>query len=222
MVVPVTSYEAFDDYLEPLLDTLYNELCAYEDNGKVDLDYRYPTPSSMIRRLGELLVASGDFPESYNYWCTKNDIPIFCPAITDSAIGDSVYFSGFRKPRMIIDVNADLIKICDIACNSKGPLCSLILGGGMVKYHVLNACKMAGGIDFGVFITVGEDWDGSYTGADPQEDISRRAIKPTAKTVVLKSDFSLTFPVIVASTFVKHHFTASKTENSENSQNEQV
>lgn len=214
MVVPVTSYEAFDDYLDPLLDTIYSEICAFEDKGAIDENFRYPTPSSLIRRLGEQLVASGDFPDSFNYWCTKNKIPIFCPAITDSAIGDNVYYSGFRKPRMTIDVNADIIQLFDIACNSKGPLAGLILGGGMVKYHVLNACKMAGGLDFGVFITVGEDWDGSYTGADPEEEISRRAIKPNAKTVVLKSEFSLTFPVIVANTFVKHHFASTKANGS--------
>ena len=210
MVVPVTSYEAFDDYLDPLLDTINKEICDFENKGAIDENFRYPTPSSLIRRLGEQLMASGDFPESFNYWCTKNKIPIFCPAITDSAIGDNVYYSGFRKPKMTIDVNADINSLFDIACNSKGPLAAVILGGGMVKYHVLNACKVAGGLDYGVFITVGEDWDGSYTGADPEEDVSRKAIKPTAKIVVLKSEFSLTFPVIVANTFVKHHFTSTK------------
>jgi deoxyhypusine synthase len=46
MLVTITSYEAFDEYLEPVLERLYNELLEYEDNGKVDPNYRYPTPSS--------------------------------------------------------------------------------------------------------------------------------------------------------------------------------
>jgi deoxyhypusine synthase len=101
-------------------------------------------------------------------------------------------------------------RIVDIAKNSKGPLAAIVLGGGMIKYHVLNACKIAGGLDYGVFITTGEDWDGSYTGADLHQDVCRSAIKTTAKTVVVKSDFSTIFPVIAANTFVKHHFTAPK------------
>lgn len=109
-----------------------------------------------------------------------------------------------------MDVNRDITKLMDIACNSKGPLCAIILGGGMVKYHVMNACKVAGGLDYGVFITVGEDWDGSYTGADTGEEVSRRAIKPNAKTVTLKSDFSFVFPLLVASTFVKNVFANEK------------
>jgi deoxyhypusine synthase len=121
----------------------------------------------------------------------------------------------FQKPNFTVDVNRDLTKLMDIACESKGPICAIILGGGMVKYHVMNACKVAGGLDYGVFVTVGEDWDGSYTGADTNEEVSRRAIKPTAKTVTLKSDFSFVFPLMVASTFVKHVYANEKKETEE-------
>jgi deoxyhypusine synthase len=111
---------------------------------------------------------------------------------------------------MVIDMNADLTNICDIAVNSKGPIAAIVLGGGMVKYHVMNACKMGGGLDYGVFITVADEWDGSYSGATMEEEIGRRAIKPNAKIVTLKSEFSVTFPVIVANTFAKYQAETSK------------
>ena len=45
------------------------------------------TPSKIIRRLGQAI----DSEESVYYWCYKNDIPVFCPAITDGAVGDCLY-----------------------------------------------------------------------------------------------------------------------------------
>jgi deoxyhypusine synthase len=39
------------------------------------------TPSTMIRRLGLEI----NNPESIYYWCAKNDIPVFSPALTDGA-----------------------------------------------------------------------------------------------------------------------------------------
>jgi len=33
--------------------------------------------------------------ESIYYWAAKNDIPVFCPAFSDGAIGDMLYFFSF-------------------------------------------------------------------------------------------------------------------------------
>lgn len=30
--------------------------------------------------------------DSVYYWCYKNNIPVFCPAITDGAVGDALFF----------------------------------------------------------------------------------------------------------------------------------
>jgi deoxyhypusine synthase len=37
------------------------------------------TPSAMIKRMGERI----DSEESVLYWAAHNNIPVFCPAITD-------------------------------------------------------------------------------------------------------------------------------------------
>jgi deoxyhypusine synthase len=215
MVVPNDSYTMFEDMLTPILDELYEEQKKYTEGGCVDPDYKFTTASSLIQKLGEKLASQGEFKNSIYYWCQKHKIPVFCPGVTDSAIGDVCYFNSFKNDKMIIDLNADLTRIMDIACESKGPLVGIFLGGGMIKYHILNACKMAGGLDYGVFITTGNDWDGSNSGAQPGQDVSRRAIKPTAKTVVIKSDVTLVFPIIAASTFVKHVFTVGTDEEEE-------
>lgn len=167
MVVPNKSYEDFEDMLTPVLDGLYADQEKYVNGGMVDPDFKYATPSSVIDALGRKLISVGDFENSIYSWCTKNEIPVFCPGITDSAIGDVSYFNSFKNDKFIIDLNQDITSIMNIACDSKGPLVGIFLGGGIIKYHILNACKMAGGLDYGVFITVGQDWDGSNSGATP-------------------------------------------------------
>ena len=48
----------------------------------------------MIRRFGEQI----NNPESIAYWAAKNDIPIFCPPLTDGSIGDMLFFHSYKSP----------------------------------------------------------------------------------------------------------------------------
>ena len=35
----------------------------------------------------------------------KNDIPVFCPALTDGSIGDMIYFHKYKRPEFILDIS---------------------------------------------------------------------------------------------------------------------
>ncbi len=37
--------------------------------------------------------------KSIYYWAWKTNIPVFCPAITDFSIGDSIFFSFIKNSR---------------------------------------------------------------------------------------------------------------------------
>ena len=54
----------------------------------------------MIKLLGEKI----DNPESIYYWAAKNDIPVFCPAITDGAIGDMLFYNSYKNEGLILDL----------------------------------------------------------------------------------------------------------------------
>ncbi|CAB4038710.1 Deoxyhypusine synthase, partial [Paramuricea clavata] len=58
------------------------------------------TPSKLIDRLGKEI----NNPESVYYWCHKNQIPVFCPAITDGSIGDILYLHSYKNPGLILDL----------------------------------------------------------------------------------------------------------------------
>lgn len=32
----------------------------------------------------------------------QNDIPVFCPALTDGSIGDMMYFHSFKNPGLVL------------------------------------------------------------------------------------------------------------------------
>ena len=48
----------------------------------------------------------------------------------------------------------------------------IILGGGVVKHHICNANLMRNGADWSVFINTGQEFDGSDSGARPDEAVS--------------------------------------------------
>ena len=80
----------------------------------------------------------------------------------------------------------------------------VILGGGLIKHHVCNANLMRNGADFAVFINTASDYDGSDTGARPDEAVSWGKIKMEATPVKLYGDATVLFPLIVSQTFCKY------------------
>lgn len=100
---------------------------------------------------------------SIYYWAWKNDIPVFCPGITDGAIGD-IMFTNTYKNDLVVDLAQDIKAINRLAMTApKSGV--IILGGGLPKHHILNANIWRNGADFGVFINTGLFEDGSDSGA---------------------------------------------------------
>ena len=158
------------------------------------------TPSKMIRRFGKEI----NHPESVYYWCYKNDIPVYCPALTDGSIGDMIYFHSYRNPGLILDIAGDVRAMNDEAASSDVKKTGmLILGGGMAKHHTCNANLKRKGADFSVFINTAHDFDGSDAGAKPDEAISWGKIRANATPVKVCAEATLVFPLLVASTFAK-------------------
>jgi deoxyhypusine synthase len=97
------------------------------------------------------------------YWAWKNNIPVFCPALTDGAIGDILFTNSFKND-LVIDIVKDVHTINRLAMKAKKSGV-IILGGSVPKHHILNANIWRNGADFGVFINTGLFEDGSDSGA---------------------------------------------------------
>ncbi|CAM9020321.1 hypothetical protein WICANDRAFT_33126 [Wickerhamomyces anomalus NRRL Y-366-8] len=202
LLVPNDNYCKFEEWIVPILDKLLEEQTeAAEKLGKDAFDADSPavlTPSKLIDRLGKEI----NDESSVLYWAHKNKIPIFCPAITDGSIGDMLFFHTFKaSPQQLrLDIVADIRKInsMSMAAFRAG---MIILGGGLIKHHICNACLMRNGADYAVYINTGQEFDGSDAGARPDEAVSWGKIKAEAHSVKIYADATVVFPLIVAATF---------------------
>ena len=157
------------------------------------------TPSELIFELGK----ETNDEKSILYWATKNEIPIFCPGLTDGSMGDMLYFFRKENPELKIDIAADINKINDIAIDAE-KTGVIILGGGMAKHHAINANLFRNGSDYAVYISTGTEYDGSIGGAKPEEAVSWGKQKVKATSTHIEGDATIIFPLIVADAFSIH------------------
>ncbi|PSS35460.1 hypothetical protein PHLCEN_2v1615 [Hermanssonia centrifuga] len=187
LLVPNDNYCKFEDWLMPILDTM---LAEQKETGEVW------SPSSFIRRLGKEI----NNEESVYYWAYKNDIPVFCPALTDGSLGDMIYFHSFRSPGLVVDIVKDIRDLNELSRTSR-KAGMIILGGGVCKHQIANAMLIRNGADYSVYINTGQEFDGSDSGARPDEAVSWGKIRAGSESVKVFADATLVFPLLVAATF---------------------
>lgn len=191
LLVPNDNYCSFEDWVMPILDQLLKDQVEKKEIW---------SPSKIITMLGERV---GD-ESSICHWAAKKKIPIFCPALTDGSLGDMIYFHSYRNPGLVIDIAQDIRRI-NVTAVKAAKSGMIILGGGVVKHHTANANLMRNGADFSVFVNTANDFDGSDSGATPDEAMSWGKIKKDARPVKITADASLVFPLLVAETFARAH-----------------
>ncbi|KAH7474362.1 hypothetical protein PRIC1_013511 [Phytophthora ramorum] len=199
LLVPNDNYCKFEDWMDPILDTMLEE---QKTQGTVW------SPSTMIHRLGKEI----DNEDSVYYWAYKNNIPVFCPSLTDGSIGDMIYFHSYRNGGLVVDIASDIRRMNDHTIRAPGKTGVIILGGGMVKHHILNANLMRNGADYAVFVNTGQEFDGSDAGARPDEAVSWGKLRLDSKPVKLYADATVVFPLIMAETFAKDFHAEKKKE----------
>lgn len=95
MLVPNNNYIEFEEFCLPIVRRF---------NRKIKNEGLNLTPSILIREMGRKI----NNEESIYYWCYKNNIPVFCPGITDGAIGDVFFFQTYKYEELVLDLTEDL------------------------------------------------------------------------------------------------------------------
>ena len=183
--------DCLQEWLMPILDVMLEE---QQQTGTVW------APSKIIHRLG--LEINNE--ESIYYWAAKNNIPVLSPALTDGSLGDMFFFHSYRHPGLVIDILSDLRLVNQLAMNSINTG-MIILGGGLIKHHICNANLMRNGANFSVFLNTASEFDGSDSGARPDEAISWGKIRKDATPVKIYGESSFVFPLLVSETFARWH-----------------
>lgn len=178
ILVPNACYE----YLEKFMQETFQEM--YDKEKAV-------SPSAIAKKIGERTKE-----DSFLYWCNRNKIPVFCPGITDSAIGLQAHFFKQKKKDFSIDVTKDMNELSQIALNAE-KTGGIVLGGGISKHHAIGVNLLRGGFDSAVYITTSSPWDGSLSGARTNEGISWGKIKEKADHVTVDCDATVALPLIM-------------------------
>jgi deoxyhypusine synthase len=183
LLVPNNNYCSFEDWVVPILDKMLEEQEAAKIKAREtgnEEDELHWTPSRITERLGREI----DHEDSVLYWAARNGIPVFCPALTDGSLGDMLYFHTFKSSpqRLRVDIVDDVRRINTMAVRATRAG-MIILGGGVVKHHIANACLMRNGAEHAVYVNTAQEFDGSDAGARPDEAVSWGKIKANAKSV---------------------------------------
>lgn len=180
IVVPNSRYTLLEKKIQPQLRRLYTK-------------QKIVSPRELASFIGSSIKDTG----SILYWCNKKKIPMYCPGITDSAVGLQLFLFKQDHKDFIVDVTRDMQELADLVFEAD-KTGGVILGGGISKHHILGVNLLRGGLDYSVYITTASPHDGSLSGAPPPEAKSWGKIREKGKTTTVYGDATIIFPLIVA------------------------
>ena len=151
VLVPNDSYGMIiEKKIIGLLEELYKE-------GKKEL-----STSELTREIGLRCCNES----SILYWAAKNNIPVFVPGITDGSVGYQLWFFSQDHKDFRINLLKDEGDLNNIVFDAKKSG-ALIVGGGISKHHTIWWNQFKDGLDYVIYITTADEWDGSLSGARP-------------------------------------------------------
>ncbi|MBU5687813.1 MAG: deoxyhypusine synthase [Candidatus Aenigmarchaeota archaeon] len=171
------SYERFESYMLEILAKLYAKKNRY-------------SVSEMLKEIGLMLKDE----RSILYQAAKNNVPVFCPAITDGAFGFHLFMFQQDHKDFVIDVVQDFANLI-FSSTHDDKKAIIALGGGVSKHHAILGTLLNGGADYAVYMTTAHEYSGSLSGATTREAKSWGKIKDSADAVTVIGDVSITFPL---------------------------
>jgi deoxyhypusine synthase len=162
-----------------------------------------------IREMGKYLDKNGKNPESFVYAAFKQEVPIFCPAFSDSSAGFGlVHHQTEKKNHVSIDSVKDFKELTELKIKSKNTGL-LMVGGGVPKNFVQDIVVAADilGVDapmhkYAVQLTVADERDGALSGSTFKEASSWGKVKQGLEQMVY-GEATITFPLLASYAYHK-------------------
>ena len=148
------------------------------------------TVSSFLKYLGEQL------PENSNSIikiCAEKNIPIFCPAFTDSGLALQL---GFHHQKLNLNHFKDMLDMVNIAWDAKiAGIC--IVGGGVPKNFIFQSMQFCpNSATYAIQITMDRPEPGGLSGATLREAMSWGKVNENAKYSTVIADATIALPLI--------------------------
>ena len=183
LLINVESYMNFEDRILVILNELYKKKPRW-------------AVSELLKEIGLMM----DDENSILFQAAKNNVPIFCPAITDGAFGFHLYLFQQKHKDFIVDVVEDFgnILLFTSQDDKKG---IIALGGSISKHHAILACLLNGGAEYAVYMTTANKGSGSMSGATTQEAKSWGKVKDESDIATVIGDVTIMFPLAMIKAF---------------------
>ena len=207
----ISDGELQDQMVDRIYDTFASEEEFREANewiggfaAQLDNTHPYSTREFLHllgRELSEIATEDGILTSAY-----KSRVPIFCPAITDSAFGVSIAISRIEKKNPFqFDALQDVVELGQVVSKVRSTGV-VFFGGGTTKTFVQQSESTASaltgqtrGHKFAVQVTTESPHYGSYSGADFDQAQSFGRLAKNARAVTVRCDATIAMPMLVTS-----------------------
>lgn len=221
------SYNADDsvlrnNYIDRIYDTYIDEeeLQVCDMTIKKIADTLEPRPYSsreFIREMGKYLVKNSKKKNSLVQACYENNVPIFCPAFSDSSAGFGLVKHQWTRPdkHMTIDSVRDFLELTMIKMKAKSSGLFMI-GGGVPKNFIQDTviCAEVLGKEvpmhkYAIQITVADPRDGACSSSTLKEASSWGKVDTVFEKMVYAEATSVV-PLIVSYAYHKGYWKSRK------------
>ncbi len=180
--------ECYGYVLEDVLLPMFDEIFAETES---------MSTHEIIDAVGARMGTQPNCEDSLLYQCHKHNIPIVVPGITDGSFGCQLwmYYQTHRKLRIDLFADEQMLSEMTNAAEYTG---GILIGGGISKHHVIWWNQFRGGLDYCIYLTTAQEFDGSLSGAKIKEAVSWGKVKADAKKMTVEGDATITLPIIYA------------------------
>ncbi len=139
---------------------------------------------------------------SFLYWAYKNNIPVIVPGIVDGAVGSQIWLFSQKHNDFKLNLIADsnLLSGLIFKAEKSG---ALMIGGGISKHHTLWWNQYREGLDYALYITTAQEFDGSLSGALVREAISWGKVTQKAKQATIHAEATTILPFLYSALLSK-------------------
>jgi len=212
---------------ELMIDRIYDTFIDEEDLRSCDMTVKKIADSmkpeayssrEFIYEMGKYLDKHGKNSESFVYAAYKKEVPIFCPAFSDSSAGFGLVFhQAKKKDHISIDSVKDFKELTDLKIKSK-ETGVLMVGGGVPKNFVQDTVVAADilGINtpmhkYAIQLTVADERDGALSGSTFKEASSWGKVDQSFEQMVF-GEATITFPLLANYAYHKGSWKHRKTK----------
>lgn len=218
----VDDNELRDNYIDRIYDTFIDEESLKHCDGTITkiADSLEPRPYSsreFIKEMGKYLVKNSKKKNSLVQTAYENNVPIFCPAFSDSSAGFGLVLHQYKNPEKHVSIDSvkDFLELTKIKMSA--PTSGLLMiGGGVPKNFAQDTvvCAEVLGKEvpmhkYAVQITVADVRDGACSSSTLKEASSWGKVDTTYEQMVYAEATSV-LPLLASYAYHKGHWKARK------------